>query len=302
MKDAYILILMDCNNDCLFCSVPKKKTYLSISEIKTKIDKYKKENYDQITITGGEPTLHPGLPNIIKYIKSLNMECRITTNGTKLTKNLIKDLELSGLTYIAISIHSFHQITASKISNNPDYNLNNIFKAINYILTRDKIRLYINITISKLNYKELPFMAKIISDKLSNVHMINFNYIDIWGNVLKKNLKSEIGLRYYIADKYLHEAFTILKNSDINFRAERIPLCYLIGFEENSSDYNRAIQTEEATTDFIEGGIQELDNKDYIKGESCVYCTYTKLCPGVSLNYHKAFGTADLYPIFEIKK
>ena len=89
MKDAYILITMDCNNDCLFCSIPKKNLYLNYKEITKKIDSYFEQGFEQITITGGEPTLHKNIFDIISYIKNRNMAARLVTNGTKLTFDFI---------------------------------------------------------------------------------------------------------------------------------------------------------------------------------------------------------------------
>jgi len=40
-----------------------------------------KRNLQTITFIGGEPTLHPDLPRIIKYIKEKKLLCQLLTNG-----------------------------------------------------------------------------------------------------------------------------------------------------------------------------------------------------------------------------
>ena len=56
---------------------------------------------DTITILGGEPTLHPNLYDIIKYIKSREIICQLLTNGFLIYKdpedNLLTHLVASGL-------------------------------------------------------------------------------------------------------------------------------------------------------------------------------------------------------------
>lgn len=298
MKDAYILMLMDCNFDCLFCSVPKKEIYLSKKEIFAKIDKYAEENYNQVTLTGGEPTLHPDLTDVIKYIKTKKMNCRITTNGSNLDKKLIDDMIDAGIDYIAVSIHTFDEKLAKKISDYEDYNIKNVFSSINYILNRMEKSLYINITITKLNYKKLPEMCEIIANKFEGLNLINFNYVDIIGNVNEKNKVEEVGIQYYISELYLRKSFNILKRNNINFRVERVPMCYLVGFEEYSSDFNRLSKAEDPTTDFVDKEISKPTNLDFEKARQCEFCKYSNFCMGINKNYSKTYGTKELYPIF----
>lgn len=298
MKDAYIHLLMDCNNDCLFCSVPKKKIYLSVEDVKKRIDRYHKKGFQQVTFTGGEPTLHEDLIQAVSYVHTKGMECRIITNGTKLNWKVIKNLEYSGLNYICLSVHTLDAEKAKYISDNKDYCLDDIFTNMDYILNKTSIKLYINITISKLNYKDLPEMAILIVKRFKKVHLVNFNYVDVWGNVLMKKMEDKIAIPYHLSELYVLKALNILKKNKINFRAERIPLCYLVGFEKYSSDYNRIIEAEKPITLFTDEELRAFTMEDYEKGEACNFCFYKKICCGVNVNYNNKFGTKDLYPIF----
>ena len=289
---------MDCNNDCLFCSVPKKDLGRPLKEIKNKIDEYKRQGFEQVTLTGGEPTLHPHLIEIIKYIKSKNMACRLVTNGTNINLALIKKLVLVKVDYIAFSIHSLDPKHSKYISDNIDYDIHSILKFVDYIINKTPIYVYWNTTFSRLNYKELPSMAKVISSRFPNVHLVNFNFVDIWGNVFKKELQEQISLKYSEAEYYFIKSFEILKKNKIPFRAERIPLCYLVGYENYSSDFNRIMLSEEPQTDFIEDGIRKLTTCDYRKGKDCNVCKYNRFCLGVSHNYAKHYGLVDIYPVF----
>ena len=293
---------MDCNNDCLFCSIPKKEVSLTYEEICRKIDRYKKDGFDQVTITGGEPTLHPDLIRIIEYIKKNGMAARLVTNGTQLTEERIRQLIDAKLNYLTFSVHTLDGKKAKIISDNTDYDLSKVISMVKYAVKKG-LHVYYNITITKMNYKELPDIAKFIVKELSGIHMINFNYVDIWGNTALEKNKDEMSVRYYLAELYFIEAFNILKKNNVNFRAERIPLCYLVGFEEYSSDYNRITNLEEPKTDFIERNVVEVTGKDYKKGDACKSCRYSKNCFGLANHYADTYGFKELYPIFnEIKE
>ncbi|MDD5492776.1 MAG: radical SAM protein, partial [bacterium] len=86
-------ITNDCNLDCPKCFTynrPDKKYYKSVPEVKKILGHIRKKNKDLqlINLTGGEPTLHPKLFDIIKACRNAGIH-RITmnTNGLELAKN-----------------------------------------------------------------------------------------------------------------------------------------------------------------------------------------------------------------------
>jgi MoaA/NifB/PqqE/SkfB family radical SAM enzyme len=61
-----------------------------------------------VTISGGEPLLHPELDRIIRRIRSHGIICGIITNGYLLTAERIDRLNRAGLEYLQISIDNLH--------------------------------------------------------------------------------------------------------------------------------------------------------------------------------------------------
>jgi MoaA/NifB/PqqE/SkfB family radical SAM enzyme len=296
MKDAYILLTVDCNNDCLFCSAPKKDEYLLYEEIVSLVDDYIDQKYEQFTLTGGEPTLHPKLFDIIKYIRSKNVTCRMITNGTNLTKEMIAGLVDAELSNIVISIHTLDPKKAKYIAENEDYNLPKILEMVEFLHNETPIVISINFTITGVNYKDMPSVAQYIANH--RYPGMSFNFVDYSGNATQKNLIDEIGLKYSQGEKYFYEAFNILKKAGIFFRVERMPMCYLIGLEEYSSDFNRLSENEHFATVFLEGSIKIDHQHDYVKGKQCEVCKYGNYCFGVHPRYSDYFTTNDLVPVF----
>jgi pyruvate formate lyase activating enzyme len=86
-KIASIIFLPECNFRCSFCFNPElifdsdKIDDVPEKEVFDFLEKQKKW-IDGVVISGGEPTLHADLPDIIRKIKKMGFLVRIYTNGT----------------------------------------------------------------------------------------------------------------------------------------------------------------------------------------------------------------------------
>jgi pyruvate formate lyase activating enzyme len=107
-KVSSLLFLPGCNFKCPFCSnwllVHEPE---SLPEVKLdKIDHFleeRKDFIDGVVITGGEPTIHPGLPELIRHFKDLGLLVKLDTNGTnpEMLKKLVTG-NLKLVDYIAM--------------------------------------------------------------------------------------------------------------------------------------------------------------------------------------------------------
>lgn len=105
-----------CNLKCKYCYVDFNKP-IDIENIDYKktiemLDELKEMGTLFITITGGEPTLHPNFKDILKHALKNKFYVRVLTNGSALDEDEIKELnEISknGLLSIDISMHSLKE-------------------------------------------------------------------------------------------------------------------------------------------------------------------------------------------------
>jgi pyruvate formate lyase activating enzyme len=124
---ACIVFLVNCNFKCKFCYNKEltshkyfKKSKRELIEVKdffAFLDS-KKKMLDGVVITGGEPTVSPGLYDFIKKIKELGFKVKLDTNGTN--PNILKKLFSENLIdYVAMDfkapVGKFHEITQSSI-------------------------------------------------------------------------------------------------------------------------------------------------------------------------------------------
>ena len=102
-----------CNLQCPICYNRNSTAHLSLKEVQKIIAPIKNT---VITISGGEPTLHPELPQIIKLIAKKNIPV-LVTNGLKLAdSSYLESLTQSGLQFISLSFNGFSSHVYEKIN------------------------------------------------------------------------------------------------------------------------------------------------------------------------------------------
>lgn len=85
---ASVIFLSGCNFRCPFCHNyglvlnPDEFPDLDWNEIKIRLQKFAGW-IDGVVISGGEPTLSPGLPELINDVKSIGLMVKLDTNGSR---------------------------------------------------------------------------------------------------------------------------------------------------------------------------------------------------------------------------
>jgi cyclic pyranopterin phosphate synthase len=121
IADLRISVTDRCNFRCVYCMPEegmqwlKRETILSFDEIERIARIGVDLGIEEIRLTGGEPTLRPGLPDLVRRLSDLPVRSlSLTTNGF-LLKNMARPLAEAGLRRINVSLDTlqhdrFHQI------------------------------------------------------------------------------------------------------------------------------------------------------------------------------------------------
>ena len=123
-----------CNNRCLWCyaSCRYANTDLKTPDFLKIISNLAKKGCFEITFSGGEPTVNPDLPKLISHASSLGMTCRMITNGTLLSYNLVKKLKAAGLMSAQVSLEGLrdqhNEITQNNCYDNCVIGIRNLIK------------------------------------------------------------------------------------------------------------------------------------------------------------------------------
>ena len=109
-----------CNMSCGFCFAifldlpPQDATYLPQDDSIRLITLIAEAGFLKINFAGGEPTLCPWLPEMIRHAKSLGLTTSVVTNGSRITEAWLDNLAGS-LNILAISIDSVDAESQRKI-------------------------------------------------------------------------------------------------------------------------------------------------------------------------------------------
>ena len=132
---ACAVFLIGCNLRCPYCynkdlvllnKNSQKDDFSTLDEVFKHLE-LRKNVLSGITISGGEPLLHPATPLIIKYAKKLGYKIKLDTNGTNPSQleKLIKNDELCP-DYVAMDIKTSpnrykEELLSEKKSNNKNF-------------------------------------------------------------------------------------------------------------------------------------------------------------------------------------
>lgn len=177
-KDTHTLYLyttLRCNLNCPICYLKfdgflkdksKIECDLPLNLIKKIVNKTSAE---VIVFTGGEPTLHPNLPQAINYAKKKGRKVAILTNGLKLlSKQYLKTLADAGIDRIGLSFDGFDNYTYKLLRGKPL--LKEKLKVLKNLKEFNIKVTLVSVIAKGINENEVP---KIIRFAARNVQFIN---------------------------------------------------------------------------------------------------------------------------------
>lgn len=114
---VHIIPMRRCNLDCTYCNeYDDSSKPVPLEEVKKRLNLLAEMGTSIITISGGEPLMHPDLDEIIRHIRKRGMIAGLITNGFFLNKERIERLNEAGLEHLQISIDNAMPDEVSKKS------------------------------------------------------------------------------------------------------------------------------------------------------------------------------------------
>lgn len=169
-------VTKSCNLKCRHCyshsTREKGKAELTFEQGTTLIDDLKQFGSPVILFSGGEPLMREDILDLIKYAVNKGLRAVISTNGTLLSEETVKQLAGMKLSYVGISLDGLMETNDSFRGVKGSFN-----KALNGIRNclANNLKVGIRFTINKINHTEIPGIFKILETE--NIPRICFYHL-----------------------------------------------------------------------------------------------------------------------------
>jgi MoaA/NifB/PqqE/SkfB family radical SAM enzyme len=245
---GWLEITDSCNIKCEGCyRLILGEGHKELGQVKEEILFLKKwRNCNGISISGGEPVLHPDIMEIIRFIKANRMKSIMLTNGYALTDELLMDLRDAGLTGLSFHIDSTQQRPElDNVKIKQELELNDLRLKYARMLKKAGLYSHFGITVKKDNLKEVPDFIQWAVDNMRLINGISL--------IVYRSMPIEEGVEYFARDEKIDMKYDTLgyavkggeKNNKISSRdvyaeiKESIPdygaTAYLGGTEDHTS-------------------------------------------------------------------
>lgn len=107
---ADLALTYRCNNDCSHCyndPERRRRGSLSVAEWRRVLDRLYLAGVPHVVFTGGEPTLSPALPDLVRYASQQGQLVGMNTNGRMLARaGVAEELTAAGLNHVQITVEA----------------------------------------------------------------------------------------------------------------------------------------------------------------------------------------------------
>jgi MoaA/NifB/PqqE/SkfB family radical SAM enzyme len=292
---GYIQVVRHCNHFCGFCSNPTSAYVHTEESLQALVDDLVARDYYGVVLTGGEPTLHPELPSVVRYAKSKGLHVRMITNGSRMADpDFAARIAEAGLDLVHVSIYSVRPAVEEALRGMGG-TLDKAFGAIEQAI-RNGIPVNVNSVINKLNADHLDEnIAYIIKHHPGVRHFV-------WNNLDPSMGRAEVN-----QDRYLHRmedlrgslyrALRLLHLSGRTFRVERVPLCFMPEFGWASTETRKIVKGEERLVHFLDAKqTVRQQSFEHVYAPTCHDCSVRNICGGL-FERGEAYDPGELHAL-----
>ena len=297
--NAYLTVGYVCNQKCRCCpitnNINKYDLLASWDRIKKEAELMVLSGVTDVTISGGEPTMHPDFFEIIELFLQKNIGVHILSNGERFSNKafLEKFLRIScgSPVYVTTTFHSFLP-EVHEFQNQSKGSFNRSLKGLK-ALDSNGINIAVKHCITSNNYLELPQYIEWVLNHFSSNAEIQLWGIDVCG--VSNALAHEMFVEYKEIGASLEVALDLFEkhssSADRVLTVNNLPLCMC-------DPYYWTYFTPPELDNYIEH-MQDGRKMNAISGpasKNCDDCKVRTYCPGVYYSNFDLFGDDIVSP------
>lgn len=287
--------LLQCNLKCKFCyhlhKFDRWKDFTKpVERVKDEIDAGISRGNNYMDVTGGEPSIYPGIEELISYAMDRGIRSCIITNGI-MKPEKADSLLASGLHGFLVSRHGLegcHNFITNHVNG---YKKQLIF--LDRVAGRCHLRF--NVVITRHNQSDLSAIAdELIEYNPVIVNFINFNPHHEW---VSHDLQAkDVIADWSIVSRSLDDAIDKLENAGVGVNVRYSPMCRVnefhrknicndlhVVFDPYEWDYSIQPKTFDAFYDW--GARCSASNE--LKSEPCSNCALFNQCGGINKHFRR---------------
>lgn len=196
LREANWRILRRCGARCVMCDQWQDKEWKEKEFPEEKIlqllDEMHALGVEHVRINGGEPTLHPSLPLMVKTAKGLGMRTELVSHCGFLDKALCRKLASAGLDCVAWSLDGLEE-THDRIRGVPGL-FKRAVRGIKMLqIASPAMHITVNCVVQRKNQADLLDIVRLC--KQLRISAIDFSQVDVLGTNTKLNNISAVDSR-----------------------------------------------------------------------------------------------------------
>ncbi len=249
---------LTCNVRCTFCYYNDElntQDYTS-EQIRRMLDIAREYGIRDIDFSGGEPTLRKDLPELIAYARTSGFrQICVITNGTRTGDSVVfRSLADAGLNEILVSIHGHTAATHNALVHGSDP-FPKVLATLEHANSLG-IRLRTNTVVNKLNYSNLPDIAKLIA----RFRPVASNFICFNDWVHAATVTDRIAVRYSEVAHLLKQSIDYLNDFVPKVTVRYIPFCFMEGYERHVCNLSQNLYDTDEWIDSVKRLVTDLDS------------------------------------------
>lgn len=218
---------MDGSND-QFAGMRRARWH-STENLLALVDSIAESGFVGFDVTGGEPTAHPGIVDVVARATARGLSSRIITLGQFLgTKNLLERLLDAGICDFRFSLHA---VEAEAFRRMTGGDLGHLTGAMDELSRRD-FHYVTNTTITEQNWRDLPQIARFIASR-PEIYQATFLFFMPYYKWATAEHAGEHRIRYSDIAAVLRDAVEIVESAGIGCTIRYAPQCTIRGMERN---------------------------------------------------------------------
>jgi MoaA/NifB/PqqE/SkfB family radical SAM enzyme len=290
IESLAIELTHDCNNNCIFCYQKKRrKTKVNTDQLKRNIMVYRRMGVKYIEFSGGEPTLSPYLPELIRLAKKEKYNnISLLTNGRRLAyREYFNNLIEAGLKTLIFSVPGH---TADLYKKTTQTDIKSFYQLVEALKSSEREEIKIQIgtvtVINKHNYQYLPQIVHWLSKKKPN--FITLSYPIPFEEGMDRELFPTCAEIYPFIKKALDKY-----GRKVKICIDGVPYCQLPGYEKYV--LNEVFKKDSFIVDSSGNVSNRLEAVNLLsaKAKGCSLCSFEHSCPGFFIDYVSKYNMVD---------